>query len=78
MQNEVLKLLNFIRGYSNNFKQDKRDFCPFLKSILLRFFKKGYPNLLCVQKKKKKKENQMIKMNSSKLLKLKPVKERQY
>ena len=24
-----LKLLNFFRGYSYNFKQNKRDFCPY-------------------------------------------------
>ena len=56
VQNKGLKLLNVIRGYSNNFKQNKRDFCPFLNGILLRFFKKVYPNLLCVPKKKKKNE----------------------
>ena len=30
VQNKGLKLMNVIRGYSNNFKQNKRDFCPFL------------------------------------------------
>ena len=40
-------------GYSNIFKQDKRDCCPFLKGTLLRFFKKIYPNLLCMPEKEK-------------------------
>ena len=33
MRNEDLKLFNFYREYSNNFVQDKRDFCPFARSI---------------------------------------------
>ena len=62
MRNEGLKLLNFVRGIawnSNNFKQEKRYFCLFLKSILLRFFRKVYTNLICVQKREKQ-WNQMI------------------
>ena len=61
VQNKGLKLLNVVRGYSNNFKQNKRDFCPFLNGILLRFFKKVYPNLLCVPKKEKKNWNKETK-----------------
>ena len=34
MQNKGMKLLNFIKGYLNNFKQNKRGFCPFLNGII--------------------------------------------
>ena len=62
---EGLKLLNFFKGYSDNFKQNKRDLCAFLKSILLEFFKKVYHNLLCVQKKtKKKKKKEKLKQRN--------------
>ena len=34
------KLFNFFRMYSDNFQQDKADFCLYLKSICLDFFQK--------------------------------------
>ena len=36
---QKLEIIELLLGYSINFMQDKRDFCPCLKSILLRFFK---------------------------------------
>ena len=65
-----VKLLNFYERYSNNFRQDKRDFCPFLKSICPELFKRVYLSLFYEQK-----INIFI---IRKLLNIKPVKEGQY
>ena len=72
-ENESLKFLNFIRDFSNNIKQQKRDFCPFLKSNWKNFSKK-YTTIFFVypppKKKKKKKKKKDKKMNNRKLLKI--------
>ena len=60
-----------------NFKQCKRDFCPFLKDILLRFFKKVYPQSLLCTKKKKEKLKQRNQMKKKKI-KIKIAKEKQH
>ena len=39
-------------GYSNNFKQDKRDFCPFLKEFAKDFLKMHTPISFVNQRKK--------------------------
>ena len=50
------KLSNFFRVYSNNWKQDKSDFCPVLKSIFQKvapifFINKNYWQTVKTRKK---------------------------
>ena len=54
MRNEGLKILNFFRGYLNNFEQGERDFCLFFKAFGENFSKKYAPICFAHQKRKKK------------------------